>query len=454
MGTKQDVKSDDKETNCDFSAPWNQEGHTLYADHQTDLMKSGLSNEDLKSLPVKHVKSTVLDMINDVTTLTPITEIEDIVKCILSLKNDIEREQLLSVLAKTAKVPVRSLRQIIVKLSDGATAAGAADTEEFITSANFGGLIDIGIDHRGQTMFLLRGKDKILAVSHFADGHITYVPPGASKLPFMLPRVDNVLKYIENDSDNALFTDIAAYLTQYSSVNGSDRIILVCYAFLTYIYDHPDISYIPEILFFAVAARGKSRTARALINLTFRGIHTIEFREANILRFAQDLKATLCFDVSELWRKVSENRCEDVLLGRFEKGHKVARVLKPEAGPFDDMVYFDVFGATLLVSNEPIHKILGTRCISITMPNSPGRYKNLKPADALELKERLTAWRARVFNCELPAVDPVPGLEGRMWIFHNLFCRSAKWFNRLDSRIYWSRLKMSQSKGGMMIGKL
>jgi len=49
------------------------------------------------------------------------------------------------------------------------------------------------------------------------------------------------------------------------------------------------------------------------------------------------------------------------------------------------------------------------------MPNRPGRYEDPEPEKAQELKERLTAFRARVFDKPLPDIDVVPELNGRLW---------------------------------------
>jgi hypothetical protein len=45
----------------------------------------------------------------------------------------------------------------------------------------------------------------------------------------------------------------------------------------------------------------------------------------------------------------------------------------------------------------------------------PGGYENPTPEVGLELKERLVAWRARTLFSELPQVDTVDGVSGRLW---------------------------------------
>jgi len=47
------------------------------------------------------------------------------------------------------------------------------------------------------------------------------------------------------------------------------------------------------------------------------------------------------------------------------------------------------------------------------MPNRPGNYENPRPELALELKERLTAWRAKHYDKNIPDMKPIEGISGR-----------------------------------------
>src|SRR4029434_3504067 len=94
---------------------------------------------------------------------------------------------------------------------------------------------------------------------------------------------------------------------------------------------------------------------------------------------------------------------EDILLNRFEKGQRAARVLYPEKGRFEDTRYFDIFGATIIATNDSVHKILDTRCIAISMPPAKKRYDTEPtPELGLPLRERLVDWRAHQMGKPLP----------------------------------------------------
>ena len=64
---------------------------------------------------------------------------------------------------------------------------------------------------------------------------------------------------------------------------------------------------------------------------------------------------------------------------------------------------------------KQLHKILETRCLPIIMPNRPGNYENPRPELALELKERLTAWRAKHLFTAFADMEPIEGISGRLW---------------------------------------
>ena len=79
------------------------------------------------------------------------------------------------------------------------------------------------------------------------------------------------------------------------------------------------------------------------------------------------------------------------------------------------MKHYEIYGPTIIVSNEQLHKILDTRCLPITMPNLPGSYENPHPEAALELKARLTAWRGKHLHANLSEMEPLEGISGRLW---------------------------------------
>jgi hypothetical protein len=280
-------------------------------------------------------------------------------------------------------------------------------------SAYFPGLVDICINDGQLVYAILKDGELILAQEYISETE-SFSIPDKKHFPFTLPRAAEVLRYFTQE-DNSLYDDLLSYLKRFSALDDEQWAIVAHYIFLTYLHDHPGIDYCPYILLNAVPERGKSRTGKSIAYVAFRGIHLIELREPTIFRYSQYHHGTLFFDLLDISKKAERSNCQDILLLRFEKGAMCSRVLYPDQGPFNDTVYYDIYGPTIIASNEPLHKILETRCLPIMMPNRPGNYENPRLELALELKERLTAWRAKNLCAAFPYMEPIEGISGRLW---------------------------------------
>lgn len=282
--------------------------------------------------------------------------------------------------------------------------------------ATFPGLVDICESDTGQLLYLVYQDGEFTWVNSVEmPSGATAIPPEREHFPFLLPRAVEVIKHLGQD-DLSLYGDLLTYLQRFSALDDPQWAIVAHFIFLTYLHEHPQIDYCPYLLFYAVPERGKSRTGKSVSYVAFRGIHLIELREPVIFRYSQNLRGTLFFDLMDVSKKAERSGCDDILLLRAEKGAKCCRVTHPERGPFRDTEYFDIYGPTIIASNEQLHKILDTRCLPIIMPNRPGDYENPRPELALELKERLTAWRGRMMATTLPSPPPpFPGISGRLW---------------------------------------
>ena len=172
--------------------------------------------------------------------------------------------------------------------------------------------------------------------------------------------------------------------------------------------------YYPIIWFYATPARGKSRTAKGMTYVSWRGVILTTVKEAHIIRLATNHRATLFFDIMDLWKKVERGNVDDIMLHRFERGGKVPRVLDPDKGPFKDTTWFDIYGPTIIATNKTINEILETRSIQIVMPETTRIFEDdVKELDALPFRERLVAFRARWIDRQLPTVTkPVTGRLG------------------------------------------
>jgi len=281
-------------------------------------------------------------------------------------------------------------------------------------SAYFPGMVDVCEGEDGAPVFLCVKEGAISVEETVTIEGVAYGPPPRDKLPFTIPRLAEVLRHSEQE-DVELYNDMLSYFKRFSFLDELQWAVVAHFVFLSYIHDHQDIDYCPYLLFYAVPERGKSRTGKSVSYIAFRGIHVVEMREAVIFRYSNNIRGTLFFDIMDVSKKAEQNGCSDLLLYRAEKGAISARVLHSDKGPFHDTTYFQIYGPTIIATNEQIHKILNTRCLPIDMPNIPGDYENPRPEFGLELKERLTAWRARHQSGVLPSISPIDGISGRLW---------------------------------------
>lgn len=379
--------------------------------------------EDFHELAI-HEIITVDCMIEEVTASTPQSQIEEIYKEIAKLKTNTEQAICIKKLSKKTGIGTTPIKKDINNTSNEMK---KEDSTRFTLSAKFPNLVDILIDKDGDTLFMVKDNNKIHYVKEWEikPGEY-YTPPIADAFPFLLPRIDKVKGFYESD-DPQLVEDLVAYFKRFCYLPDEQWIVTAIMTFLTYIQDHNDVGYLPMLLFYAVPERGKSRIGKSMTYASYRGIHLVEIRETNIFRYAQNMGATLFFDIMDLWKKAEKNDSGDILLLRYEKGAKVARVMFPDKGAFYDTVHYDIYGSTILATNEPIHNILDTRCVPITMPNVPNpSYEEAKPELGLELKERITAWKAKNFDKPLPVIEPIEGINGRLWDISKPMLRLCK----------------------------
>ena len=281
-------------------------------------------------------------------------------------------------------------------------------------SAYFPGLVDVCINDDGQLVYAILKDGELTFSQEYITETESFAIPERKHFQFTIPRATEVMRYF-NQNDDALYDDLLTYLKRFSGLDDLQWAIVAHYVFLTYLHDHPGIDYCGYLLFYAVPERGKSRTGKSVTYVAFRGIHLIELREATIFRYSQHLHGTLFLDLLDVSKKAERGGCDDILLLRAEKGAKCCRVQYPDQGAFNDTVYYDIYGPTIIASNEQLHNILETRCLPIIMPNRPGNYENPRPELGLEIKERLAAFRAKHLTTVFPDLEPINGISGRLW---------------------------------------
>jgi hypothetical protein len=300
--------------------------------------------------------------------------------------------------------------------------------------------VDLVLDDNGKVMFLAKEAGTLVLKDKHELPDKILVPPPPDKLLWLLPRATEVLKHCSNDTDTQLFSDLVNYHRSISDMPSEDHYrFLATWVMHTYCFDQ--VQYSPIIWLYAIAERGKSRTGKGCIYAAFRGVHVITLNEAHIIRLATDHKATLFIDVMDLWKQVEKLSTEDLILCRFESGVRMPKVLRPDLGAFNDTEYYDIYGPTMIATNEDIHRILQTRALQVVMPEAHRDFADdVLPKTGLLMRERLVAFRARLMNTKLPEADkPARGRLGdilkplRQIVKH--VGQDESWFLRLTENI-------------------
>jgi hypothetical protein len=286
--------------------------------------------------------------------------------------------------------------------------------------ALFEGLIDLA-QIEGKPAYLIKKGDELYIYLKYPNEGKIYIPPEKRKIPFTLPRASEVMRIYQEakgvsdeEFDRQLFKDLVDYFKKVSKLPEERYYeLLAIWVMHTYLIEH--FEYSPNLSFYAVAERGKTRTGKGIVNIAYRGITIISLNEAYIFRGTRLYSGTMFFDIRDLWHTAKTKGSLDILLGRFQQGSTVPRVVHPELGDFDDTEFYPVFGPTVFASNESIDYLLESRSISIQMPEAREKFDDdiLKPINTLPLKERLVVFRARHIKKALPEVEkPIVGRLG------------------------------------------
>lgn len=310
-----------------------------------------------------------------------------------------------------------AVQQLFLTVRSGGTAAEEMSTEtppETKISARLPGLVDVVAAATGKPVYLFVTENGLETADHLDTYGVRNVPPDLVHFPYLLVPESEVRGAYAQDTDAQLFADLLEWHQRASKLPSEEHYYLVdLWDLHTWLSDCFDFS--PHLKFETRdSERGKTRAGQAIAWVSYRGIFTETLQESNLFRWSDSLQATLFIDVVDLWRKAEKRGSEDILLGRFiRNGPRVARTLDPQANPFEGVRYYDVYGPTVFASNKPIPEPLASRCLGIVPPEASGKYPRLTPEDALPLKARATAFRARHLLEPLPTVGkPADGRLG------------------------------------------
>ncbi len=293
--------------------------------------------------------------------------------------------------------------------------ANTEKPKKIIYALDIPGVIDV-INDQGKLRYLM--TDNKLTDQIELDDMIC-APPPLEACPYTFADKEGLSQALSHHAeqecteDIRLYEDLLAYHKHISDLPHELYYhLLVLWDFHTYILDK--LHFSPILYFYAVKERGKSRTMKGALYVARRGVYTECIREADIIRWGNDHKASLGFDIKDFPKKVERANCDDLFLARFEKGSVSSRTLWPEKGAFKDTKVYHLFGPTIIATNRPVDDILESRSIAVDMKPSNKSFSNkVLPEYAQPLKDRLTAFRiAHIATPLVAAEKPAQGRFG------------------------------------------
>ncbi len=289
-------------------------------------------------------------------------------------------------------------------------------------NANFPELVDIVLTDDNPSFLLCNPYGQLVTKNIFSKKNLNQVlvPPPTDRIPFILVSYKSVDK-VKYDIDK-LYNDVVGKLSEVSKLP-SDSYCHLCAVYIFFTYLNQLAQNLPYLWFHGLPERGKSRIVKAMSWLVYRGFYTETLNPAPLFRFSNGFHGTILLDLYDIEKEANRKGAHDFLLGRYDKGMKVARVTNIESGPYEDTQYFDVSGPTIIATNVQIsyQNPLRSRCFQIVMPEARGKYRNLDhETELLPLKAELLHFRAKYMNKPLPDIEkPVSGRLGDM--MHPLF---------------------------------
>ncbi|KKL79111.1 hypothetical protein LCGC14_2018130 [marine sediment metagenome] len=283
-------------------------------------------------------------------------------------------------------------------------------------AALFPGLVDL-VSNGGKRCFLM-DDGRVEKILKQGAGEPNLIPPRGTGITWLLPDANVVAPVYDSLSKGnltplKLFQRVKKELEKHAALPTEDYYaLLAAWSFATYRQDW--FGYFPIIFLFGVAERGKNRIGDTLSYISYRGFATETANEAPLFWWADHLQPTLFVDVVNINKKASAKGSLDVLCGRFERGKKVIRVNPDKAG-FGALRSHDVFGPTIIATNDLPEERLLSRGFLVVMPEAQ-RYMPPPRADNLVYtRSMLTAWRQWTMTEGQALTTNIPGLRSGRW---------------------------------------
>ncbi len=226
------------------------------------------------------------------------------------------------------------------------------------------------------------------------------------KILYKLPESEVVNESIELDL-KSLLNKIISYIKDYLEMpNETDYLVLGLWILHSYLIEHFNIT--PFIYFYGVFETGKTKGGEVLGELAFRCNRITCPTEATIFREAEILKTSVVIDEIKLWGKDGNIEVARLIRPRYKRGLSVPRINLNKQGE-DQLEYFDVFGPTVICTDEKCPPGLESRSIIFIMAMNIKQKveEELDLERAQRLRNKLTIFRAKYLEKGPEKQEPI-----------------------------------------------
>ncbi len=256
------------------------------------------------------------------------------------------------------------------------------------------GVYGQAIDEKGILRYIIVDENnKPKAVAQVGD----FVPPPKSHLESiaLVPKLEAVVENYKNDTDEKFIADLKDFFSSMVAVPSEIYLnLMVSFLILTCFFEQ--CSHSPILWLFSEPGMGKTRFGNLLTYCSLYGVRVTGVREAHVIRYCENYRSELFFDCTDLNNEMKRGGTVDILLNRFEKGAKYMRVKDIQAGSYNDVRVYHLYGPTIIATNFGLPEALQTRCIRINMQKTEQLFDGFpSPENCLSFKERLLALKLR-----------------------------------------------------------
>lgn len=275
--------------------------------------------------------------------------------------------------------------------------------KKIITKTRIPNLIHL-VEVHGKVFYLVLNERNNLSLHEQWTDENDQIYKPKQDIPIRLLNQD-IVKTPRNKDYKKLLEDVISFIKRYLEMpHPVDYLIIALWIFHTYAMEKFDVT--PYLYLYGSKEVGKSRASAIINELAFFCMYITSPTEASLFRSTTYYDPTIIIDEIAMWgSEEAGNTVAQLIKSRYKRGLSVPRVNLSKPGE-DSLEFYVPFGPLVLATTEEVPEIIESRCLTFLM------QKNINPAveikidggEAASLRNRLTCFRADIFNQEMPEV--------------------------------------------------